>query len=155
MFYVLLTANGTVDRYPCTLTDLKRANPGTSFAKTISDETAATFNCFPVVPTSQPSDDYTVNLTRTAVQQGNQWVEEWVSTPATPEEITERTDNQATAVRAERNQKLADCDWTQLPDSPLDADGKLAWGLYRETLRMIPQQTGFPWNIQWPTQPNN
>ena len=44
MFYVLLKADGSIDRYPYTLTDLIRANPGTSFAKTISDETAAAFN---------------------------------------------------------------------------------------------------------------
>lgn len=56
-------------------------------------------------------------------------------------------------VRAERNRRLASCDWTQLADSPLDLDGKGAWQLYRETLRMVPQQTGFPWNVQWPPEP--
>ena len=154
MFYVLLTADGSVDRYPYTLTDLRRANPGTSFPKNISDEVAAGFNCFPVTPAPQPADDYTVNLERTAVKQGDQWVEEWISTPATPEEIAERTDPQAFAVRAERNQKLANCDWTQLTDSPLSADAKLAWQLYRETLRMVPDQPGFPWDVQWPPEPN-
>ena len=153
MFYALLNPDGTLKRYPYTLTNLRRDNPNTSFTVTISDETAKEFGAYPVQTTPQPNYDYTVNLDRTATKQGDQWVEEWVSTPATPEEIAERTDNQAAAVRTERNQKLANCDWTQLPDSPLDADGKLAWGLYRETLRMIPQQSGFPWSVQWPPEP--
>ena len=153
MFYVLLAADGSVDRYPYTLTDLRRANPGTSFPKKISDEVAAGFNCFPVEPTEPPADDYTINLSRTAVKQDGSWVEEWISTPATPEQIAERTEAKANEVRLQRNQLLTDCDWTQLPDAPLDADAKLAWQLYREALREVPEQAGFPWDVQWPTEP--
>jgi len=153
MFYVLLNVDGSVNRYPYTLADLICSNPGTSFSQPISDETAAYFNCFPVTPTDQPLEDYTINLERTAVRQGDGWVEQWVSTPATSEQIAERTTNQSTAVRADRNTRLAACDWTQLTDTPLDLDGKSYWALYRETLRMIPQQSGFPWDVQWPPEP--
>jgi len=62
---------------------------------------------------------------------------------------------QADSVRAERNKRLAECDWTQLADSPLTPDEKNAWALYRETLRMIPQQLGFPWNVDWPPAPGS
>lgn len=57
---------------------------------------------------------------------------------------------QATNVRNQRTEKLADCDWTQLADSTAD---KTAWATYRQALRDIPSQTGFPWVIDWPTQP--
>jgi len=60
---------------------------------------------------------------------------------------------QGKAVRADRNKRLADCDWTQLGDSPLNPDDKLAGQLYRETLRMVPEQPKFPWEIQWPLEP--
>lgn len=150
MFYVLLNADGDVDRYPYTLTDLIIANPGTSFATSISDETAAEFNCYPVTPTDQPAEDHTINLSRTAVKQNNQWVEQWVSTPATPEQIAERTTAKARDVRAQRNQRLADCDWTQLPDAPVNT---AAWATYRQELRDISGQAGFPWSIIWPTEP--
>lgn len=153
MFYVLLKPDGSIDRYPYTLTDLKFANPNTSFAAVITDEAAAEFNCFPVTPTEQPAADYTVNLERTAVKNGDQWVEEWYTTPATEEEIAQRTEAKAIEVRQERNQKLEESDWTQLADSPLSPDDKGYWALYRETLRMIPQQPGFPWNVQWPPKP--
>ena len=153
MFYALLKTDGSLDRYPYTLTDLKRANRGTSWPKVITDEVAADFGVVPVTPAPQPADDYQINLERTAVKQGDEWVEEWIENPATPEEIAERTTAKGNDVRAERNEKLAACDWTQLADSPLDADAKLAWQLYRETLRMVPEQPGFPWNVEWPPEP--
>ena len=57
---------------------------------------------------------------------------------------------QATSVRASRTQMLKDCDWTQIADSTAD---KTAWATYRQALRDVPAQTGFPWTITWPTQP--
>ena len=155
MFYAILKPDGSLDRYPYTLTDLKRANKGTSWPKTISDEVAASFGVVPVTPAPQPADSYQINLERTAIKQGDAWIEQWIETPATPEQIAERTAAKASDVRADRNQRLSDCDWTQLADSPLDADAKLAWQLYRETLRMVPQQPGFPWQVEWPPVPGS
>jgi hypothetical protein len=57
---------------------------------------------------------------------------------------------QAKAVRDDRNTKLTDCDWTQIADSTAD---KTAWATYRQGLRDVPSQAGFPWEITWPTQP--
>jgi hypothetical protein len=56
--------------------------------------------------------------------------------------------DQAKAVRERRNKMLADCDWTQLADSPVD---KAKWAVHRQALRDITAQAGFPWNVQWPT----
>lgn len=152
MFYALLTPEGAVDRYPYTLTDLRRANRNTSFSKKISDETAAAFNCYPVTPTERPADDYTVNLERTAVKQGDNWVEQWVSTPATPEQIAERLGAKANDIRAQRNELLTASDWTQVADAPVDA---AAWATYRAELRAVPEQAGFPNDVVWPTEPAN
>ena len=57
---------------------------------------------------------------------------------------------QAQAIRQQRNQKLTESDWTQVADAPVD---KAAWATYRQALRDVPSQAGFPWDIQWPTQP--
>ena len=57
---------------------------------------------------------------------------------------------QATNVRNQRTEKLNDCDWTQIADSTAD---KTAWATYRQALRDVPLQAGFPWEITWPTQP--
>jgi hypothetical protein len=56
----------------------------------------------------------------------------------------------AANVRQQRNDKLKDSDWTQLADSPVD---KAAWAAYRQALRDITAQAGFPWTIDWPAQP--
>tara|TARA_R100000773_G_C4164827_1_gene81061 strand:- start:54 stop:272 length:219 start_codon:yes stop_codon:yes gene_type:complete len=37
--------------------------------------------------------------------------------------------------RGLRNKKLAKCDWTQAPDSPLSDEKKKEWATYRQTLR--------------------
>ena len=57
---------------------------------------------------------------------------------------------QAKSVREQRSTKLADCDWTQVDDSPVD---KAAWATYRTALRNVPAQSGFPWTITWPDSP--
>jgi len=57
---------------------------------------------------------------------------------------------QAKSVRQTRSDKLADCDWTQVADSPVD---KAVWATYRQALRDITKQDGFPWEITWPDAP--
>ena len=57
---------------------------------------------------------------------------------------------QAKAMRQQRTEKLKDTDWTQVADAPVD---KAAWAVYRQALRDITTQAGFPWNVTWPTQP--
>jgi hypothetical protein len=57
---------------------------------------------------------------------------------------------QAKAMREQRNQKLKDSDWTQVADAPVD---KAAWATHRQALRDITSQAGFPWDINWPAQP--
>lgn len=57
---------------------------------------------------------------------------------------------QAKSVREQRTTKLAECDWTQLADAPVD---KAAWATYRQALRDVTKQAGFPWDIEWPVAP--
>lgn len=52
--------------------------------------------------------------------------------------------------RTLRNALLAECDWTQVDDAPVD---KAVWAAYRQELRDITAQSGFPLNINWPIKP--
>jgi hypothetical protein len=61
-----------------------------------------------------------------------------------------KDEDQGRNVRASRNQLLSACDWTQLADSPVD---KTAWANYRQALRDVSSQSGFPWTVQWPSVP--
>lgn len=71
----------------------------------------------------------------------------------TAEEKAEIDAQKAAAVRRERNAKLAECDWTQLNDTPLDNPAKVEWTNYRQSLRDITNQAGFPHNVVWPVKP--
>lgn len=66
-------------------------------------------------------------------------------------EIVEGPKRQWEVIRADRNQRLVDCDWTQLPDAPTDAT---AWAVYRQALRDITTQAD-PFNIVWPILPSS
>lgn len=77
------------------------------------------------------------------IQQDGRWVTNWEIVPIPDSE-------EAKSVREQRNQKLKDTDWTQLADSPVN---KTVWATYRQALRDVPSQAGFPWDIQWPVEP--
>lgn len=63
----------------------------------------------------------------------------------------ERSVAVARALRAERARLLAACDWTQLPDVP--AGTSAAWATYRQALRDVTSQPGWPTDITWPVPP--
>jgi hypothetical protein len=65
-------------------------------------------------------------------------------------ERAEESNAQECRVRFERNARLNASDWTQVADAPVD---QTAWATYRQALRDVTQQSGFPWTITWPTQP--
>ena len=78
----------------------------------------------------------------------------WTATPRTADDIAARltiaNTQQVAAVRADRNGRLAATDWTQIADSTAD---KPAWAAYRQALRDVPAQVGFPQSVTWPEQP--
>ena len=67
----------------------------------------------------------------------------------TIEEVPETAEE----ARAQRDKLLTDTDWTQVLDAPIDEDTKAAYRAYRQALRDIPQQEGFPETIIWPELP--
>ena len=66
-------------------------------------------------------------------------------------EQQEEVNAQEQRVRAERNARLTACDWTQGKDIPDSVS--TPWAAYRQALRDVPQQEGFPWNVTWPEMP--
>ena len=60
------------------------------------------------------------------------------------------TEQLASEARAQRNILLSASDWTQVADAPVD---QAAWAVYRQALRDITVQSGFPETINWPVAP--
>jgi len=92
--------------------------------------------------------------------QANVSTGEIVQIPYTPEEQAEYDakkaayaagagTRKAAEVRAERNAKITACDWRVLPD----VSNSDVWKTYRQALRDIPAQAGFPNNVTWPDAP--
>lgn len=83
-----------------------------------------------------------------------EWVNgEKVVRDMTAEEISELEASRQVkpeTVREQRNKLLIASDWTQLPDAPVD---QTAWAFYRQELRDITDQEGFPANVIWPVPP--
>jgi hypothetical protein len=145
--YVKVT-NGVVEKASYSIGQLRKDNPQTSFPKYPSDELLAEFGVFPIKPTSCEIVDYTKNVKEgIPVEVDGEWTQVWEITDATQEEIADRTEQQANTVRSERDQKLEASDWTQVSDAPVD---QTAWAEYRQALRNVPQQEGFPWSVIWP-----
>ena len=64
-----------------------------------------------------------------------------------------QTDAQAQSITNQRDNLLYKTDWTQIPNNPLTSEQQAAWATYRQELRDIPQQSGFPYNVTWPVAP--
>ena len=69
---------------------------------------------------------------------------------AVQDSINAQNVDEAVKVRQTRAALLADSDWTQVADAPVD---KTAWATYRQALRDIPSQSGFPRAVTWPETP--
>lgn len=59
----------------------------------------------------------------------------------------------ADEVRAQRDKLLAETDWTQVLDAPISAESREAFRVYRQALRDITEQAGFPADVVWPEMP--
>lgn len=144
------TTNGAYEK-PYSIGQLRKDNPGTSFPKNPSEALLAEWGVFPVTPVAQPSVDHTKNvIEKPPVNVNGKWTQVWEVADATAQEISQRLADKANAVREQRDTLLTQTDWTQVADAPVD---KAAWATYRQALRDLPQQDGFPVMIVWPTKP--
>jgi hypothetical protein len=78
------------------------------------------------------------------------WLWKWSISEMDDETKAVKDAEQAKAVRSDRDKRLSDTDWTQVADAPVD---KVVWATYRQALRDVPAQTGFPYDITWPAKP--
>lgn len=152
--------SGDLVKFPYTFADLQADNPYTNYGSnfniaSIFPDTEAAAEGFSLVEVNDaPAPTYdqrTQKIQQTDPKQiGEVWVREWVIIDRSADELAQSNVSQAQAIRDQRTQKLKDSDWTQVADAPVD---KAAWATYRQALRDIPSQAGFPWDIQWPVEP--
>ena len=139
--------NGVPAKY--TLGQFRRDNPNTSFPKQIPDEMLASYDVYPyTVPDRPDYDRYTQVCVEGTFEQdaeGN-WSLPWVI-ESRPQEQAERS------IRLKRDEDLQACDWVVIKNTEKGTNIPLEWEVYRQALRDITEQEGFPYEVTWPTKP--
>ena len=126
------------------------ANGGPTW-ETTTPEVLASLGASVVLEGPQASPTRYQTAFRDGVEEINgQWYTKYSVADMDDEAKAAKDAEQAKSVREERNKKLSECDWTQVADAPVD---KAVWATYRQELRDLTKQTGFPWEVTWPTQP--
>ena len=144
--------------------EIRKLNPNMSLPKVWNDNVHDALGIDPVLETPKPdtTGDYKVVVRDGAEQDANSnWVQKWVeqdmfadtddATKAEQEAAYQALVDAEAAklVRADRDERLAKTDWMGMSDVTMSAD----WATYRQGLRDVPAQSGFPHTITWPSEP--
>ena len=146
------TTNDQIDQYPYTVGDLRRENPNTSFPKNVPEATMAEYGMFPVGYEAAPEyDPLTHRLQHSSqpVLNDGKWVLTKTVVELTAAQIADRDTAKGKEVRSQRDKLIADTDWMALSDNTLTAE----WATYRQALRDVTSQEGFPHSVEWPEKP--
>ena len=149
--------------------EIRRSMPNTSLPRVWTADICEFLGIDPVLaaPAPAPSGEYKVVSRNGVTQDANgNWVEAYTErdmfsdytdeegvtvTKAEQEQAytARKNEEAATAVRAERDKLLASCDWMGMSDVTMSAE----WATYRQALRDVTDQEGFPLNVTFPDKP--
>jgi hypothetical protein len=131
--------------------EFRALHPNTSMPQQLSEELLNEFGADVVLegPQAQPTR-YQTAFANGVEQLDGKWYTKYSVAEMDAEAIAAKDTEQAKAMREQRGEKLKDSDWTQVADAPVD---KAVWATYRQALRDVTAQSGFPWTITWPDAP--
>ena len=119
--------------------------------ETTTPEILASLGASVVLEGPQASPTRYQTAFRDGVQEiDGQWYTKYSVADMDDEAKTAKDAEQAKSVRTQRDEKLKATDWTQVSDAPVD---KIVWATYRQALRDLTKESGFPWDMAWPTEP--
>ena len=134
-----------------TESEFRAAHPNTSFPQQLTVELLDGFDADVIMEGPQASPTRYQTSFRDGVEEVNgKWFTKYSVAEMDDEAKAALDAKQANSVRDDRNKRLSSSDWTQVSDAPVD---KEVWAAYRQALRDIPSQEGFPWEINWPVEP--
>ena len=147
-------ADGAVDTFPYYINNLKTDNPNTSFPKTLTEDTLASYGTHKVIYAQQPDIDITTHKIVTSTEPSlvdDVWTMTCTSQALTTDEQAEVDSNAAIKNRNLRDSKLSETDWWASSDLTMTS----AQTTYRQALRDIPTHSNWPHlaDNDWPTKP--
>jgi hypothetical protein len=146
--------NGIAEKYPYSIGDLRKDNPQTSFPKNPNDSFLAEWDVFPVEKQRAPDVDLTKTVSEdTPKFVEGKWKQSWKIINRSQEEIDEEKNSLARTARIDRDAMLYASDWVIIKDAEVGVPNIQQWKDYRQALRDVPSQEGFPSLIIWPNKP--
>lgn len=153
--------------------DIRKLHPNTSLPRVWDAATCDFLGVDPVLaaPAPAPSGEYKIVVRNGVVQDANgNWVEAYeerdmfadyvnddgvtVTKAEQEQAYTANKDAEAAAsVRTQRDALLASCDWMAIKAFEAGATVAADWATYRQALRDVTAQDGFPHNVTWPVKP--
>ena len=132
--------------------EVRSLYPNTSFPSQWTPALVEELGLDPVFESPTPTTTRYQTAFKDGVEQDAQgrWLWKWSISEMDDDAKAAKDAEQAKAVRSDRDKRLSDTDWTQVADAPVD---KAAWATYRQALRDVPTQAGFPYDITWPSKP--
>jgi len=128
-----------------------------TYAKSLSGLTPEVVNSFDsdVVlegPQASPTR-YQVAFRDGVEQVDGNWYTKYSVADMDAEQIAAADAAQAKSVRQTRDDLLKETDWLVIRSVETNTALTNEWATYRQALRDLPSQAGFPWEVQWPTKP--
>ena len=80
---------------------------------------------------------------------------DWTQMKTAEQLETERLEQATESARNQRDRLLAESDWVTIRATDTGDPVPTEWQTYRQALRDITEQTGFPENIDWPEKPES
>ena len=128
--------------------------PNTSFPKTWSPELVEELGLDVVFESPTPTTTVYQTAFKDGVEQvAGKWVWKWSISEMDDETKATKDAEVAKNVRASRDAKLAECDWLVIKAAETGVALAADWATYRQALRDVPSQAGFPHNVTWPAKP--
>ena len=152
---------------------IRKSMPNTSLPRVWTSAICDSLGIDPVLeaPAPTPSGEYKSVGRNGVVQDANgNWVFAWVERDMFSDYVNDegvtvtkteqeqaytarKNDEAATAVRAERDKLIASCDWMAIKAFEAGTTVSTEWATYRQALRDVSAQAGFPNDITWPEKP--
>jgi hypothetical protein len=134
--------------------EVRSLYPNTSFPSQWTSALVEELGLDPVFETPTP----TTTIYQTAYKDGveqvdGKWVWKWSVSEMDDEAKAAKDAEAAKNVRSSRDAKLAECDWVVIKSVETGVALAADWAAYRQALRDLPTQAGFPHNITWPSKP--
>ena len=141
----------SLTQWPIGLSELRSKFPNTTFNKTLIAANLTDFGVVEVEEEDPPSFTTSQYIKEKAPAfASGKWSKGWEVVNYTTSELTAIEDDKKATQRGNRDRLLAETDWTASSDLTMSDD----WKTYRQALRDVPTQAGFPDTITWPTKPS-